>query len=237
MDDVERLKQDVREGRIPAERLVELVVRLQHELQAARRRIEELEKRLGGSATVKFGEPFSLRAEEQRQEARGKKQRKRNRPRRRGRITTADKIAQAQRTEKVFPVGVAQSDYKLSHTRPVWRLEQGQAVLVAYEIYRGPRSQYGQIPGVLGRSEFGIEIAGTTRSGVGHRLSGLYHRAVVRQSLPANELLSEPAAEKVAGQRALASVGAAVGKRVRGALHAAGKFGRRAYRRNELEPE
>jgi hypothetical protein len=31
-------------------------------------------------------------------------------------------------------------------------------VLVAYAIYRGPKSQYGQIPGVLGRSEFGLEI-------------------------------------------------------------------------------
>jgi hypothetical protein len=29
---------------------------------------------------------------------------------------------------------------------------------VAYEVYRGPRNQYGQIPGVFGRSEFGIEI-------------------------------------------------------------------------------
>jgi len=158
MDDIERLKQDVREGRIPADRLVELVVRLQRELQEARRRIEDLEKKLGGSATVKFAEPFSMRAEEQRQEARGKKQRKRNRPRRRGRITTADKIAQAQRTEQVFPAGVAQRDCQLSHTRPVWRLEQGQAVLVAYEVYRGPGSQYGRIPGVLGRSEFGTEI-------------------------------------------------------------------------------
>jgi hypothetical protein len=46
----------------------------------------------------------------------------------------------------------------LSHTRPVWRLEQGQAVLVAYDVYRGPRNQYGTIPGTLGRSEFGIEI-------------------------------------------------------------------------------
>jgi hypothetical protein len=46
----------------------------------------------------------------------------------------------------------------LSHTRPVWRLENGQAVLVAYEIYRGPNSQYGQIPAVFGRSEFGAEI-------------------------------------------------------------------------------
>jgi hypothetical protein len=40
----------------------------------------------------------------------------------------------------------------------VWRLEQGRALVVAYAIYRGPKSQYGQIPGVLGRSEFGVEI-------------------------------------------------------------------------------
>jgi hypothetical protein len=158
MDDVRRLKEDVREGRIDADRLVDLVVTLQRELQEARRRVEELEKKAGGSATVKVGEPFSLRAEERRQEARGKKRRKRNRPPRCGRITTADKIAQAQRTEKVFPVGVAQRDCNLSHTRPVWRLENGQAVLVAYDVYRGPKSQFGRIPGVLGRSEFGIEI-------------------------------------------------------------------------------
>jgi hypothetical protein len=29
---------------------------------------------------------------------------------------------------------------------------------VAYEIYRGPKNRYGKIPGVFGRSEFGIEI-------------------------------------------------------------------------------
>jgi hypothetical protein len=40
----------------------------------------------------------------------------------------------------------------------VWRLENGRAVLVAYEIYRGPGNQYGPIPGVIGRSEFGVEI-------------------------------------------------------------------------------
>ena len=158
MDDVRQLKKDVREGRIDADRLVDVVVTLQRELQEARRRIEELEKKLGGSATVRVDEPFSLRAEERRQEARGKRQRKRNRPLRRGRITTADKLALAQRTEQVFPVGVAKSDCHLSHTRPVWRLENGQAVLVAYEIHRGPKSQFGRIPGVLGRSEFGLEI-------------------------------------------------------------------------------
>jgi transposase len=42
MDVVDQLKQDVREGRISADRLLELVVTLQRELQAARQRIEEL---------------------------------------------------------------------------------------------------------------------------------------------------------------------------------------------------
>ena len=158
MDNASQLKEDVREGRIDPDRLVELVVTLQRELRDARHRVEELEKKLGGSATVKFGEPFSLRAEEQRQKGRGSKRRKRNRPLRCGRITTADKIAQAKRTERVFPSGVATSHCTLSHTRPVWRLENGQAVLVAYDIYRGPKSQFGRISGVLGRSEFGIEI-------------------------------------------------------------------------------
>ena len=37
-------------------------------------------------------------------------------------------------------------------------LENGRAVLVAYQVYRGPGNRYGQIPGVLGRSEYGLEI-------------------------------------------------------------------------------
>jgi hypothetical protein len=40
----------------------------------------------------------------------------------------------------------------------VWRLIDGRAVLVAYEIYRASNGQYGKIRGVLGRSEFGLEI-------------------------------------------------------------------------------
>lgn len=165
MDATERLKEDLREGRVDAERLVELIVVSQRrldaatrELEAARRRIAELEKQLGPTASTKFDKPFSMRAEERRQEARGKKRRRKNRPTRRGRLTTAEKVRQAARTEKVFPKGVAESDCQLSHTRPVWRLEQGRAVLVAYEVYRGPNSQFGKIPGTLGRSEFGIEI-------------------------------------------------------------------------------
>lgn len=76
---------------------------------------------------------------------------------RRGRISTAEKIARAERAEQVYPDGVDPQRCKLSHTRVVWRFENGRSVLVAYEVYRRGNS-FGQIPGVLGRSEYGIEI-------------------------------------------------------------------------------
>ncbi len=158
--DVEQLKEDVRQGRIDVDRLVGLIVTLQRELAQAKQRIDELEQKLGGSPSMKTAEPYSVRSEEQRQKGRGKKDKKANRkPPRRGRVRTADKIAKSARTEAVFPAGVPKDECYLSHTRVVWRLEKGQAVLIAYEIYRGgPKHEYGKIPGVLGRSEFGLEI-------------------------------------------------------------------------------
>ncbi len=158
MDFAEQLKDDLRTGRLQPDRLVDLYVASQHDLQSAQQRIGDLEKQLGGSPTPKVDEPFSLRAEEQRQDARRKKKRKPPRKGRRGRFTTADKVARAEREEDVVPDGVGRSECQLSHTRPVWRLENGRAVLVAYHIYRGPNNRYGKIPGVLGRSEFGLEI-------------------------------------------------------------------------------
>jgi transposase len=169
MDAIDQLKEDVRQGRVDAQRLLDLIVTLQRQLEAAQRelkaatqRIAELEQQVGGSgtpatATATVDEPFSLRAEEKRQDKKKKKKRGKG-SKNRGRLRTADKIKLAERTEKVFPEGVPQKDCRLSHTRPVWRLENGRAVLVAYEIYRGPRNQYGKIPGVLGRAEFGLEI-------------------------------------------------------------------------------
>jgi hypothetical protein len=158
MEHIEQLKEDARAGRISSDRLVDLVVTLSRQLQAANERIAEFEKQRDGGA-AKVAEPFSMRAEEQRQEKRGrKKRRSRNNKKRRGRLKTADKVKQAERTEAVFPEGVERRDCEWSHVRPVWRLENGRAVLVAYQIYRGPRKQYGKIPGVLGRSEFGMEI-------------------------------------------------------------------------------
>ena len=57
----------------------------------------------------------------------------------------------------VYPDACDPQDCKLSHTRVAWRLEDGRAVLVAYEIYR-QGNRYGQPPGVPGRGEFGMEI-------------------------------------------------------------------------------
>jgi transposase len=155
---IDQLKEDVRQGRVAPERLLDVIAQLQQALQAAQQRIVELEKKLGGGPPTKLDEAFSMRAEEKRQEARGKKKRTEKKAKRRGRLKSAEKLAQAQRTEAIYPKGIDRDRCKLSHVRPVWRLEKGQAVLIAYEIYRGSNKQYGQIPGVLGRSEFGMEI-------------------------------------------------------------------------------
>jgi transposase len=171
MDGFEQLRDDLREGRIDPHRLIDLLVCVQRQLQAttqqlqattqqlaeAKQRIEELEKNAGVVTTAKVDAPFSVRSEEKRQEARRKNKRKQRRGRR-GRHKSQDKIARAERTEAVYPKDVPASACRLSHVRPVWRLIDHRAVLVAYQVYRGPKSQYGQIPGVLGRSEFGLEI-------------------------------------------------------------------------------
>src|SRR6476661_5124697 len=161
MDAGEQLKQDVRQGRVDVDRLIDIIVTLQRQLEAALQRIAELERKQGGSAgsaTAKVDEAYSLRAEEKRQDQRQPRKAQLCRRGRRGRLGSADKLKLAERIEKVFPAAVPPQDCQLSHTRPVWRLENGRAVLIAYEIYRGPRNQYGKIAGVLGRSEFGLEI-------------------------------------------------------------------------------
>jgi transposase len=134
-------------------------------LQASKLRIEALEKenadlkkQLAGT-TAKVDEPYSMRAEEQRQQQRGKrKPPKETKKQRRGRIANEEKIKRAARTEDVYPQGVPIDQCRLSHVRVVWRLHEGRAVLVAYRVFRGPKQQYGVIPGVLGRSEYGLEI-------------------------------------------------------------------------------
>jgi transposase len=164
--DAAQLKEDARQGRISVDRLVDLVVSLQQrlhhtqqQLHHTQQQLQQLQQQLSQTPTTGTTEPFSLNAEEQRQQKRAKKKRSaKKKANRKGRLTTAEKIERAERRESVFPDGVPPQDCKLSHTRVVWRLENGQAVLVAYDVYRGPKKQYGKIPGVLGRSEFAIEI-------------------------------------------------------------------------------
>ena len=70
--DVESLKQDVVAGKIDVDRLIGLIDKLSKKLDVANQRIEELEKQLAGP-TTKLDEAFSVESEEKRQEARGKK--------------------------------------------------------------------------------------------------------------------------------------------------------------------
>jgi hypothetical protein len=172
MDVIETLRKDWQEGRIDSDRLFDLIASLQRllkaaqerlestqqQLEAANKRIEELEKKLGGPPTAKLDEPYSMRSEEKRQETRGKTKKVRKPKGRRGRHKTQKKIALAKRTEPVFPSGVSPEECYLSHTRVIWRLEDRVAVLIAYEVYRSRDGRYGQISGVLGRCEFGLEI-------------------------------------------------------------------------------
>ena len=172
MNASEKSKRDEPEDRISTDRLLDLIAELRGELETAKReletaklelkkaqgRIDELEKQIGASTTARTVEPYSMKAEEKRQAARGKKKKKPETKGRLGRVSTAEKLAMAKRTERVFPTGVPEDECWLSHIRPVWRLEENRAVLIAYEIYRGPNDRYGIIPGVLGRSEYGQEI-------------------------------------------------------------------------------
>lgn len=139
----------------------------------ARKEIEELRRKQQGSSetsspasgTTKLDQAYSMTAEERRQRDKARKKALaearraagKNKPTRRGRFSNKEKLAAAVRTESVYPDGVPPEQCVLSHVRPVWRLVDGRAAIVAYEVWRHGKS-YGQIPDVLGRSEYGIEF-------------------------------------------------------------------------------
>jgi len=160
---VSELQRQLRETKDQLRRTKDQLRKSEEALKSANQRIAELEKELGKSPTTKLDESYSVAAEESRQQKRAKKkdkilkQKKKKKKKKRKRLS-AEKIKKAVRTEPVYPAGVPREQCELSHTRPVMRIEEGKAVWVAYEIYRGPQSQYGKIPGVIGRSEYGIEI-------------------------------------------------------------------------------
>ena len=60
MDATEQLQDDLRNGRIDAQRLVDLILTLQRKLQAAEQRIAELERQLPGAPPAKVAEPAGI---------------------------------------------------------------------------------------------------------------------------------------------------------------------------------
>ena len=140
------------------DQLISLVVQLREEVKHAHERIAELEQQLRKlSPDTRLEEEYSLKAEERRQNKQPPKRRKQQ-SQRRGRRTTQEKLDEADRIQIVCPDGFDVAQCKLHRQRPVWRIEEGRAVLVAYHIYRGPGGELPEVPGLLPRSEFGLEI-------------------------------------------------------------------------------
>jgi len=142
------------ERELDRDQLIALVRELRDENARLRERLERLE---GRAATTRLDESYSLQAEERREQKRRKKKRKQKSPRR-GRRKTQDKLDRAERTEIVCPEGLSAEECRLHRQRPVWRIEHGRAVLVAYDIYRGPKGERPALDGLLPRSEHGLEI-------------------------------------------------------------------------------
>ena len=130
MDACEPAKPAAPDDRGDSDRAVELIGRVYGELEtlraeneALKREIAELKKQLAGSAaTAKVSEPYSMRAEEKRQQTRGRGKRKESKKQRRGRIANEEKIRRAEETIDIYPDGIAHEHCKLSHVRVVWRM-------------------------------------------------------------------------------------------------------------------
>jgi transposase len=166
--------------------LAALVVQLQATVERLTKRIDDLEKENVGlksriaeleaenaelrkkNPTRRIDKSYSMTAEEKRrQEAEQKKagtakkhgsHGDKQSSERRGRIPNQDKIDRADLHELVVPEGFTITQCKPHSDRPVWRIRNGKATLVVYEIWRGPNGEVGDIEGVLPLSEFGLEI-------------------------------------------------------------------------------
>jgi transposase len=164
--DVKQLRRDALDGRVSVELLLDVVDKQQQTIQGLQRDKRLLQEKLAqyepevrreGSASKLSAETptpaYSLDAEEKRRRAR-----KRRRKKSPGRKPTALKFADAQRTEDIYPDGVAHKDCQLVRERAVWRLEDGRAVRIGYRIFATSGGCEPRIPGVTPRCEWGIEI-------------------------------------------------------------------------------
>jgi hypothetical protein len=226
--DLESLRQDVAQGTVELDRLVDLIASQQKCIAREQAQIAELQTRVGKNPTERLGDAYSERAEADRQAKAQGKPKPKNKPKRQGRITTAEKIAKAARTEQVYPDDCPPDDCNLSHTRVAWRLEDGRAVLVAYEIYRWG-NHFGRPIGVPGRGEFGMEILVALAYQVyviGVSLDKACQVLGFFQGLSLTKSQADSLLNQLAHQW---------GDGVRYAVHAAGQFRSRPLRRNRLE--
>lgn len=118
--------------------------------------------------TQRLDDPYSVKAEEKRRQQQEEEKSGRPRPHgshgdqqaseHRGRKPSQEKIDLANVHELVLPDGFNRAQCTPVVDRPVWRIRDGKAILVVYEIYRGPNGEQGSIDGVKPLTEFGLEI-------------------------------------------------------------------------------
>jgi transposase len=158
--DTSKLRKDWEQGKpVDVGALLDMIDQLTHALAEASKKLDEATKKINElTKSNKLEQPFSVRSHEQSSaKKKPKKNRKPNNPL--GRKRNQTKIAAADRTEVVYPKNFPKDECSFSHTRPVWRLEDNQAVIVAYDVWVHKATKtYGKIPGVIGRSGYGIEF-------------------------------------------------------------------------------
>lgn len=169
--DLAQIRSDARSGKLPVEKLVDIIEQQQHTIKrlgADKHRLTErlklYEPEVTSAANVpdatatnkpNGNESYSLNAEEQRRQKRSGGRRRQKSP---GRTPTEEKFAAAQKTENIYPDGLDPATCHLVRERAVWRLRDGKAVRVGYRIFAGPDGKEPPIPGVTPRCEYGIEI-------------------------------------------------------------------------------
>ena len=164
------------------QRLQDLVLQQAAELRQAGKSLQALEKIIAQrqrlieqlEARLKQYEPVSLSEDEKAGAAEAgdvkryslDDEEKRNQPQkprpksRGGRKPLAEKIQQTQRRVAVYPEGMTPQECRFVKTRVAWRLEEGKAVYVAYDLYAprdgGPSAN---VPELGQDGEYGIEWA------------------------------------------------------------------------------
>ena len=149
--DARQARTEFQDGRLSIEQLLDLLDKQQRTIKRLEAEIDRLKQRLGQYEPEVLSEasPASTESTRYSVEAEEKRRRKRRRKKKsRGRRPTHLKFAEAERIENVYPPDVRHEDCRFVRERPVWRLEDGHAVLVGYRIFRGPDGDEGRIPGV-----------------------------------------------------------------------------------------